>query len=101
MKIETLLSGNSLHLAVEPAGSATLHFAADGTLSALLPSGVNDTGRWTLRSPDSYCIDWANGPKESCTRIEWREGVAWLYDVSGKLRGRVTRVVPGRDPILL
>lgn len=52
-------------------------------------------GKWKLED-GHYCVDWDNGPKNSCTKIVKTETGIELIDVeSGNIRGTVDRVVPG------
>ncbi len=99
-QLELLLCGNTLHLAVGEDRSAMLFYDASGQVRAILPDGSRDTGEWRQKSVDTYCIDWAKGPKNSCTTLHCTPGHIRLVGADGKPRGHVTRIVPGEDAAL-
>ena len=102
MQLDGLLTGNTLYLRIPPGGQALpdggivpFKYGADGTSAARLSEKVTLVGTWELKD-DYYCVDWKNGPKNSCTRIVKTEMGIDLIDVeSGDIRGTVDRVVPG------
>lgn len=94
--LQLLLTGNTLHLAVG-SGTAMLYFDPQGEVRALMPNGTHDSGAWSLKAPDTYCISWVKGPKDSCTTVNWAPGSIALADAQGKPRGMVMRIVPGEE----
>lgn len=102
MQLDGLLTGNTLYLDI-PAGGPALpeggvvpfRYGADGSSSARLSPALTLVGTWELIE-DHYCVNWENGPKNSCTKIEKTEnGIVLLDNDSGEIRGTVERIVPG------
>lgn len=100
---EALLSGNTVYLAVPPGGPggpdggiAPVKYGADGSAAAVLPAGMTLVGTWRLED-SHYCVDWDNGPKNSCTEIRRTEdgGLALFEIEEGQPRGSIERIVPG------
>jgi len=102
MQLDGLLTGNTVFLSIPPGGPALpeggivpFKYGADGTSAVRLSSKMTLVGTWILKD-DQYCVDWENGPKNSCTRIVKTETGIELIDVdSGDTRGTVDRIVPG------
>lgn len=101
-QLKTLITGNTLYVEI-PAGApgapdggtAPIYYAGNGSAAALLPSGLKLVGRWALEE-DQYCIDWDNGPKNSCTQLIRREQGFVVMDANlGEPRGIVTRFSTG------
>jgi hypothetical protein len=101
-QLSTLITGNTLYVEV-PAGApgapdggtAPIYYAKDGSAFALLPSGLKLVGRWTLEG-NRYCIDWDNGPKNSCTQlIRTTEGFVVMDANLSEPRGVITRFATG------
>lgn len=102
MQLDGLLTGNTVYLNV-PAGNPALpdggivpfKYGSDGSSSARLSAELTLVGTWTLES-DHYCVDWNNGPKNSCTKvIKTAEGISLVDANTDDVRGTVERVVPG------
>lgn len=102
VQLDGLLTGNTLYLNI-PAGGPALpdggivpfKYGSDGSSSARLSPSLTLLGTWTIRS-DHYCVDWENGPKNSCTKIEKTpSGMNLIDKASGEIRGTVDRIVPG------
>jgi len=101
-QLSALITGNTLYVEV-PAGApgapdggtAPIYYAEDGTAAVLLPAGLKLVGRWTLED-NRYCIDWDNGPKNSCTQlIRAAQGFVVMDANLGEPRGVVTRFATG------
>ena len=101
-QLSTLITGNTLYVEV-PAGApgapdggtAPIYYAEDGSAAAQLPSGLKLVGRWALED-DQYCIDWDNGPQNSCTQlIRAAQGFVVMDATLGEPRGIVTRLATG------
>ena len=101
-QLDALLTGNTLYINV-PAGTpgapdggiAPIRYAADGSAVAVLPAGLKLTGQWRIKG-DFYCIDWENGPKNSCTRlVRTSSGYTVVDTAKDEPRGTVERIVPG------
>lgn len=101
-QLRALIKGNTLYVDVPTGapgapegGTAPIYYAADGSAAALLPVGLKLVGTWTLEE-GQYCIDWDNGPKNSCTQLVRRENGFILMDATlGEPRGTVTRIATG------
>jgi len=102
MQLDGLLTGNTLYINI-PAGGPALpeggvvpfRYGADGSSSARLSSALTLVGTWELKE-NHYCVNWSNGPKNSCTRLEKTADVITLIDFdSGEVRGTIDRIVPG------
>lgn len=100
-QLDGLLTGNTLYLDI-PAGNPALPeggtvpflFAANGKAAAKLNSKLTLIGSWSI-GDNRYCVDWDNGPKNSCTVVEKRaDGIALLDASNGEMRGTVNRIVP-------
>lgn len=101
-QLSALVSGNTLYVDI-PAGApgapdggtAPIYYDTDGAATALLPAGLKLVGTWALDG-DQYCIDWDNGPKNSCTQlIRSKAGFAVMDAATGDPRGVVTRIATG------
>ncbi len=93
-QLDALLTGNTVYLAT-PGGTAPVYYGADGRAAANLPNGVELRGTWALNGA-AYCIDWENGPKNSCTRVVKTEAGISMFDLAnGDPRGGIERIVPG------
>ncbi len=101
-QLDGLLTGNTLYLAIPAGGpggphggTAPFKYGADGSASVKLPSGTTLVGNWKIDG-DMYCVDWDNGPKNSCTRlVKTTDGIA-LFDVAeNEPRGSVEKIIPG------
>ncbi len=102
MQLDGLLTGNTLYLSI-PAGGAALpeggivpfKYGADGSASARLSKELTLVGAWKL-GDDHYCVDWENGPKNSCTKIiKTEDGISLVDFSSDEIRGKVDRILPG------
>lgn len=92
--LDVLLAGHTLYLST-PGGEAPVWYGADGRSAAALPNGVNLVGQWTIDG-SGYCVDWENGPQNSCTTVTKTDGAIALTDAqTGEARGQVIRIVPG------
>lgn len=101
-QLDGLLTGNTVYLTV-PAGSPALpdggvvpfKYGADGSSSVRLSAKLTLVGTWSIKD-DHYCVDWDNGPKNSCTKVvKTQEGINLIDPKSGDSRGMVERIVPG------
>lgn len=102
LQLDGLLTGNTLYITI-PAGGPALpeggmvpfKYGADGSSAARLSQDLTLVGTWKL-ADDHYCVDWDNGPKNSCTKIIKTEDGITLVDVaSDEVRGKIDRIVPG------
>lgn len=101
-QLHALIFGNTLYVDI-PAGTpgapdggiAPIYYAPDGAAAALLPAGMKLVGTWAL-DDDRYCIDWDNGPKNSCTQLVRGPDAFTAIDANrGEPRGVVTRIATG------
>lgn len=101
-QLRALITGNTLYVDV-PAGApgapdggtAPIYYATDGSAAALLPAGLKLVGTWTLKE-GLYCIDWDNGPKNSCTQLVRGADAFIVMDATlGEPRGMVMRIATG------
>ncbi len=93
-QLDALLTGNTVYVAT-PNGTAPVFYGADGRAAANLPEGPELRGTWSLKE-GSYCVDWENGPKNSCTKVvKTPSGLAMFDLASGDPRGTVERIIPG------
>ena len=101
-QLETLIKGNTLYVTV-PAGApgapdggvAPIYFGADGSATAKLPAGLTLIGTWAL-AEEGYCVDWDNGPKNSCSNISRGADSFTITDVAtGDPRGQVFTIATG------
>lgn len=101
-QLDALLTGQTLYIAVPPGpaggpegGVAPFHYGADGSASAKLPAGMTLVGTWSIKD-GQYCVDWDNGPKNSCTALRKTADAIELVDrAKNEVRGTVERIVPG------
>lgn len=102
VQLESLIIGNTLYVSV-PAGSpgapdggiAPIYYGADGTAAAQLPAGPKLIGTWQL-SNKGYCVDWENGPKNSCSSlVRGKESFLILDQATGDPRGQVFTIKTG------
>lgn len=101
-QLDALLTGNTLYIAVPPGGPggpdggmAPFKYGADGSAVAVLPAGMTLIGTWSL-AEDHYCVDWDNGPKNSCTRLlKTVDGVQMIDHATGDARGMIDSIRPG------
>ncbi|MEM9106474.1 MAG: hypothetical protein AAGC96_12535 [Pseudomonadota bacterium] len=102
-QLEALLTGNTVYIDV-PAGSpaggpdggvAPIRYSTDGSVAAALPNGTKLVGRYAING-EQYCVDWDNGPQNSCTTIVKSPTGMMMFDAKAKEpRGTVNRIVPG------
>ena len=101
-QLSALISGNTLYVEI-PAGApgapdggtAPIYYGADGSAAAQLPAGLKLLGKWRLEQ-DAYCIDWENGPQNSCTQLIRGESAFVAMDAKlGEPRGLVRQIVTG------
>lgn len=102
VQLSALITGNTLYVDV-PAGApgapgggtAPIYYSDDGLAVAQLPAGLKLVGTWALEA-DQYCIDWENGPKNSCSQLLRGPNGFMLRDAeTGEPRGLVTRIATG------
>ncbi len=96
-QLELLVSGNTLHLQIGDTSQAAIYFGMQGNVRAKMGNGTFDTGKWSIKSADTYCITWEKGPKNSCSTVSWLPGEIRISDAEGKPRGKVLRVTIGED----
>ena len=101
-KDRELITGNTLYVRTGPGAPgeadpaiAPIFFGADGAARARLPSGDPLSGAWAL-ARGGYCIDWENGPQESCSHLARAADSFLLHDAAtGDLRGAVFTIATG------
>lgn len=101
-QLDGLLTGNTVYIAVPPGGPggenggmAPFRYGSDGAASAALPNGTTLVGTWSING-DSYCVDWENGPKGSCSRLVKDGSAIRIVDAStGDPRGAIDHIRPG------
>ena len=105
-QIDGLLTGNTAYVDIPaggpagPGGTAPMYFGPDGRAAAALPGGISLVGAWRL-GHHGYCVDWDNGPQNSCTRLHRGGGTIAMVDAaSGAVRGQLAKVVPGNPESL-
>lgn len=97
-----LLPGKTLYIEVPPGGPggpdggiAPFYFGEDGAAAAKLPAGMTLVGTWRLED-GQYCVDWENGPKNSCSGISGTPSNYAIIDTStGETRGAVAEIQSG------
>ncbi|MEP5730151.1 MAG: hypothetical protein ABJL67_12365 [Sulfitobacter sp.] len=101
-QLDTIVKGNTLYVEI-PAGApgapdggiAPIYYAADGGATVKLPAGRVLVGTWAIEG-DSYCIDWDNGPQNSCTQLVRQSDMFVVMDAAkGEPRGTVSRIQTG------
>lgn len=106
-QLSPLITGNTLYVTV-PAGApgapdggvAPIYYAPDGTAAAQLPAGLKLVGTWRM-GDGSYCIDWDNGPKNSCSKLMREESAFVILDAASRdPRGRVFTIATGNPEAL-
>lgn len=93
------ITGNTLYVDIpvgapiaQDGGIAPIYFSEDGSAVAQLPAGLKLVGTWALEA-DQYCIDWDNGPKNSCSQLLHGPNGFVLKDAKlGEPRGLATRI---------
>lgn len=99
-QIDGLLTGNTAYVDIPAGGTAPMYFGSDGRAAATLPNGTTLVGSWRL-GHHGYCVDWDNGPQNSCTRLHRGNGVIAMVDAAdGSVRGQLARLVPGNPESL-
>lgn len=101
-QLQALVTGDTLYVDVAagtpgaPDGEvAPIYYANDGAAAALLPAGLKLVGTWAIDG-DQYCIDWDNGPKNSCTKLLRTDAGFLVIDAAkNEPRGVVTRIATG------
>ncbi len=101
-QLGTLITGNTLYVEVPPGapgapdgGTAPIHYGMDGSAKVKLPAGLELVGTWSLDG-DQYCIDWENGPKNSCSRLTRVDDGFLILDVASQApRGVVRKIAVG------
>lgn len=106
-QLTPLLTGNTLYVTIPPGapgaaegGIAPIYYGADGSAAALLPDGPKLIGTWAMTG-DGYCVDWDNGPQNSCSSLMRAEDSFVILDQSsGDPRGQVFTVRTGNPEAL-
>lgn len=101
-QLRALVTGNTLYVEIPvgapgapDGGTAPIYYGEDGSAAAQLPAGLKLVGTWTLEE-DRYCIDWDNGPKNSCSQlIRGSDGFVVMDAALGERRGMITRIATG------
>lgn len=101
-QLSMLVTGNTLYVELPEGapgapdgGTAPIFYGLDGNAAAQLPDGPKLVGVWALRG-DRACVDWRNGPKNSCTRYERGSDAFVALDAARNApRGAVRRVAVG------
>jgi len=97
-----LIAGNTLYVTI-PAGApgapdggvAPIFYGTDGTAAAQLPAGPKLVGTWQM-TEKGYCVDWDNGPKNSCSALVRGEDSFLIMDqANGTPRGQVFAIATG------
>jgi hypothetical protein len=102
IQLDALITGNTLYVDIPKGapgaldgGTAPIYYAADGIAKAQLPAGSLLVGTWSI-SGDQYCINWDNGPKNSCTKlVRGVDGFTVIDTALAKPRGIVKRIQNG------
>ncbi|WP_168201403.1 hypothetical protein [Qingshengfaniella alkalisoli] len=103
-QLSALITGNTLYVEI-PAGApgapdggtAPIYYATDGSAAAQLPGGPKLVGTWALEE-GRYCIDWDNGPQNSCTQLlRGNDGFIVMDATLNKPRGIITRITTGNS----
>ncbi|MEL7297305.1 MAG: hypothetical protein AAGJ86_06560 [Pseudomonadota bacterium] len=97
-----LLTGNTVYILVPPKTNdesteslVPFKFGADRSAVARLSNDTTLVGTWTIDG-DQYCVDWNNGPKNSCSRLLRSSTMIRIVDAAtGDPRGRIAKIVPG------
>ncbi|WP_299733938.1 hypothetical protein [uncultured Tateyamaria sp.] len=101
-QLDALVTGNTLYVDI-PAGApgapdggtAPIYYGVDGSAAAQLPAGPKLVGTGALDG-DQYCIDWENGPQNSCTQLmRTADGFVVMDANLGEPRGLVTLIAVG------
>lgn len=101
-QLNALIMGNTLYVQISAGapgatdgGTAPIYYAENGSAAALLPTGLKLVGSWTLFE-NKYCIDWDNGPKNSCTQlVRTSDGFVVLDAGLGEPRGIISTIAVG------
>lgn len=101
-QLGTLITGNTLYVTLPvgapgapEGGVAPIYYGADGSAAAQLPSGHKLIGSWAMAEA-GYCIDWENGPKNSCSSLMRSDDSYHITDAAtGDLRGEVFTIAFG------
>lgn len=101
-QLSALITGNTLYVEI-PAGApgaanggtAPIYYATDGSAAAQLPDGLKLVGTWALED-GRYCIDWSNGPQNSCTQLlRGPDGFIVMDATLNEPRGMITLIATG------
>ena len=101
-QVATLITGNTLYVQIPPGapgapegGVAPIYYGTDGYAAAALPAGLKLVGVWALVD-EGYCVDWENGPKNSCSILAREPDHFVVLDASTHdPRGTVNQIMTG------
>ena len=101
-EIKSTLSGKTIYLDLNAAGSATgatgtgiIYYAADGSALNKTPMGTIWHGTWTAK-PDSLCVDWKEKPNNPCTKyVKDGDTITLINVANGQTRGKITKIADG------
>lgn len=101
-QLSALITGNTLYVDIPvgapgapEGGTAPIYYGEDGSAAAQLPAGLKLVGTWRLEEA-RYCIDWDNGPKNSCSQLVRGSGGFVVMDFAlSEPRGMITRIATG------
>ena len=97
--ITKLISGKSVYLELTAdgaaAGQGVIYYAPDGTSLYRTVKGVIWHGKWSVKD-NTLCNDWKESPDNPCSRYDKDGGtITIIIATSGKIRGKVIKVVDG------
>lgn len=103
-QLEILITNNTLYITVSEGspgtpngGVAVIFYGQDGIAKALLPSGSKCVGTWKIFETE-YCINWENGPRNSCSTLVRLDDNFILVDTrAGNVRGEVSTISTGNS----
>ncbi len=101
-QLSALITGNTLYVDIPvgapgapEGGTAAIYYGEDSSAAAQLPAGLKLIGTWRLEE-GHYCIDWDNGPKNSCSQlVRGADGFIVMDVALGEPRGIITRIATG------
>ena len=99
-QLDALLIDNTFFVELAAGGTATIHFSANGRAAGRMPGGAAFEGQWAIED-DRYCIDWNEGPQNSCTQlVRGEEDLVLIDPATGEARGVLRKIErdPGNTP---
>lgn len=93
--VRALLVGNEATLPLGGGNDRVMTLAFDGSGSARIGDGVEDSFEWRVADDGMLCLEPAPTGMVGCTHLRRTEGALMLFDRNGNIQGAVSEILIG------